>query len=78
MKLWMLKVLVSDKIQYINNTYNYNNIYDYYCSFYIYLLGLNDNNIVLGKHSGRHAFKSRLVELGYIMNDQELNAAFLR
>ena len=26
--------------------------------------GLNDNSIVLGKHSGRHAFRSRLEELG--------------
>lgn len=41
-------------------------------------IGLADNNIVLGKHSGRHAFRSRLQELGYVINDDELNRAFLR
>ena len=42
------------------------------------LIGLNDNLIVLGKHSGRNAFRTRLRELGYELNDQELNKAFLR
>ena len=28
------------------------------------LVGLNSNSLVLGKHSGRHAFKNRLIELG--------------
>jgi 2-isopropylmalate synthase len=32
----------------------------------------------LGKHSGRHAFRSRLSELGYSLGDDELNRAFLR
>jgi 2-isopropylmalate synthase len=41
-------------------------------------IGLSDNNIVLGKHSGRHAFRSRLTELGYTLSDSELNAAFIR
>jgi len=41
-------------------------------------VGLSDNNIVLGKHSGRHAFRSRLTELGYTLSDVELNAAFIR
>lgn len=41
-------------------------------------IGLSENNIVLGKHSGRHAFRSRLGELGYVMNDDEVNRAFLR
>jgi len=41
-------------------------------------IGLSDNNIVLGKHSGRHAFRSRLTELGYTLSDVELNAAFIR
>lgn len=41
-------------------------------------VGLTDNNIVLGKHSGRHAFRSRLVELGFALSDAELNSAFLR
>ena len=36
------------------------------------------NSIVLGKHSGRAAFRSRLVELGYTVSDDELNRAFVR
>ena len=42
------------------------------------LIGLNDNQIVLGKHSGRNAFRTRLKELGFNLGDQELNKAFLR
>ncbi|MEM9908375.1 MAG: 2-isopropylmalate synthase [Cyanobacteria bacterium P01_D01_bin.44] len=42
------------------------------------LIGLTDNQIVLGKHSGRNAFRTRLQELGYDLSDQELNKAFLR
>jgi len=41
------------------------------------LVGVNRNNLVLGKHSGRHAFKERLLELGYILNDAELEKAFV-
>jgi 2-isopropylmalate synthase len=41
-------------------------------------IGLNDNQIVLGKHSGRNAFRTRLKELGFELGDQELNRAFLR
>ena len=29
------------------------------------LVGINSNALVLGKHSGRHAFKDRLIELGF-------------
>lgn len=36
------------------------------------------NELVLGKHSGRHAFRARLTELGYDLNDAELNKAFVR
>ncbi|HEY9808574.1 MAG TPA: 2-isopropylmalate synthase [Halomicronema sp.] len=42
------------------------------------LIGLTDNQIVLGKHSGRHAFQTRLKELGYELLDTELNNAFLK
>lgn len=42
------------------------------------LIGLNNNLIVLGKLSGRNAFSTRLKELGFNLNDQELNKAFLR
>ncbi|CAB1111424.1 unnamed protein product [Ectocarpus sp. CCAP 1310/34] len=43
------------------------------------LVGLyQDTSLVLGKHSGRHAFRSRLQESGYSLTDDELNRAFLR
>ncbi len=40
-------------------------------------IGLNANQIVLGKHSGRHAFKNRLLELGFELSEDNLNKAFL-
>jgi 2-isopropylmalate synthase len=43
------------------------------------LIGLvQESSLVLGKHSGRHAFRSRLTEMGYTMTDDELNRAFVR
>jgi len=42
------------------------------------LIGLTDNQIVLGKHSGRNAFRTRLKELGFELSDTELNKAFLK
>ncbi len=41
-------------------------------------VGLKANALVLGKHSGRHAFKKRLVELGFELDDERLNKAFER
>ncbi|RPJ01081.1 MAG: 2-isopropylmalate synthase, partial [Chloroflexi bacterium] len=41
-------------------------------------VGLSQSNLVLGKHSGRHAFRVRLQELGYDLEDGELNQAFQR
>jgi 2-isopropylmalate synthase len=41
-------------------------------------IGLYATKFVLGKHSGRHAFKTRLKELGYVLTDTELNNAFER
>lgn len=41
-------------------------------------IGLTQNQIVLGKHSGRHAFRDRLQTLGYNLSETELNKAFLR
>lgn len=41
-------------------------------------IGLHSAKLVLGKHSGRHAFKTRLKELGYDLTDEELNSAFER
>ncbi|MEG6616957.1 2-isopropylmalate synthase [Peptococcaceae bacterium 1198_IL3148] len=42
------------------------------------MVGISQSNLVLGKHSGRHAFKDRLIELGYRLNEDELNKAFVR
>ncbi len=42
-------------------------------------VGWNENQIVLGKHSGRNALKTRLNELGMELDsEEELNAAFTR
>lgn len=41
-------------------------------------IGLSHSQLVLGKHSGRHAFRVRLVEMGYHLDDEELNKAFRR
>lgn len=41
-------------------------------------IGLSKNNMVLGKHSGRHAFEDRLVELGYNLTKKELDETFIR
>ncbi len=41
-------------------------------------VGLTDNDIVLGKHSGRHALRAKLAELGYTLSDAELKLAFTR
>ena len=42
-------------------------------------VGWNANKLVLGKHSGRNAFKARLTELGIeLPSDEALNAAFKR
>ena len=39
-------------------------------------VGLSTNRLVLGKHSGRHAFKSKLADLGYDLNEEDLNRVF--
>ncbi|MCG8432373.1 MAG: 2-isopropylmalate synthase [Candidatus Omnitrophica bacterium] len=41
-------------------------------------IGIAQNQLVLGKHSGRHAFKDRLKKLGFRLNDAQLNRAFVR
>jgi len=42
-------------------------------------VGLSSSRLVLGKHSGRHAFRVRLQEMGYgDLNDAEINMAFER
>ena len=42
------------------------------------MIGIVQNNIVLGKHSGRHAFQTRLEELGFYLTKEELDKAFTR
>jgi len=39
-------------------------------------IGLESNQLVLGKHSGRNAFKNRLSELGYTLEKEKLNKSF--
>ena len=41
-------------------------------------VGWLENRIVLGKHSGRNAFRARLEELGIEIGENELNDAFMR
>jgi 2-isopropylmalate synthase len=41
-------------------------------------VGLSQSNLVLGKHSGRHAFRVRLEELGFELKEDDLNQAFQR
>ncbi|HEY2651262.1 MAG TPA: 2-isopropylmalate synthase [Solirubrobacteraceae bacterium] len=41
-------------------------------------VGLEANSIVLGKHSGRHALRQALAELGFEVDGQALNIAFKR
>ncbi len=39
-------------------------------------IGIPSSSLVLGKTSGRHAFRERLSELGYSLKDADLNRAF--
>jgi len=41
-------------------------------------VGLAQNMLVLGKHSGRHAFDLRLAEMGFQLSDEERSRAFAR
>jgi 2-isopropylmalate synthase len=41
-------------------------------------VGLESNSIVLGKHSGRHALRDALAELGFKVDGSALNQAFAR
>lgn len=40
------------------------------------LVGIQSNSLVLGKHSGRHAFKDKLEHLGYQLSEEKLMEAF--
>jgi len=41
-------------------------------------VGIPKSFLILGKHSGRHAFRDRIENLGYTLDDKELNLAFKR
>jgi 2-isopropylmalate synthase len=41
-------------------------------------VGAQSTQLVLGKHSGRHAFAVRMQELGYVLEKKELEGAFER
>lgn len=41
-------------------------------------IGLNQSKLVLGKHSGRHALRRKLEEMGYHLDREELNEVFQR
>ena len=40
------------------------------------IVGLAGNRMVIGKHSGRHAFHERLRQMGYELSKEEINALF--
>ena len=42
------------------------------------IVGLSTNRLVLGKHSGRHAFRQKLAALGYELSESDLNRVFER
>jgi len=41
-------------------------------------VGISQSTLILGKHSGRHAFRERIKALGYELNEGHINQAFLR
>jgi 2-isopropylmalate synthase len=41
-------------------------------------VGLKQTSLVMGKHSGRHAFQHKLKDLGYELADNQLQDAFVR
>ena len=41
-------------------------------------IGLSESKLVLGKHSGRHAFRSKLEAMGYRLEPDDLNQVFQR
>jgi 2-isopropylmalate synthase len=39
-------------------------------------VGFASSQLVLGKHSGRHALKDRLVALGYLLDEKQIDKVF--
>src|SRR5512133_265622 len=42
------------------------------------MVGVSQSRLVLGKHSGRHAFKTRMKDLGYSLDEAEIDKLFER
>lgn len=40
------------------------------------LVGVKSNDLVLGKHSGRHAFKDKIEQMGFELSNEKLGEAF--
>lgn len=41
-------------------------------------VGITKSNLVMGKHSGRHAFKDKIAQLGFVLGDNALEDAFTK
>ncbi|MEF3302839.1 2-isopropylmalate synthase [Paenibacillus sp. GYB003] len=41
-------------------------------------IGLKESKLVLGKHSGRHAFREKLIDMGYEPSEDQVNEAFAK
>ncbi|WP_322903238.1 2-isopropylmalate synthase [Paenibacillus campi] len=41
-------------------------------------IGLKESKLVMGKHSGRHAFREHLIELGFELDEEAVNRAFTK
>lgn len=41
-------------------------------------IGLTEHRYILGKHSGRHAFRARLAGMGFELSDAEIDQAFVK
>ncbi len=41
-------------------------------------VGVVESRLVLGKHSGRHAFRRKLASMGYKLNEKEIEKAFMQ
>ncbi|WP_181349084.1 2-isopropylmalate synthase [Thalassobacillus sp. CUG 92003] len=42
------------------------------------MVGVDSNHLVLGKHSGRHAFNQKVETLGFDLNEERLKQAFVK
>jgi 2-isopropylmalate synthase len=41
-------------------------------------VGISKSSLVLGKHSGRHAFRDRVAQLGYTLTDEQIEPVFAK